>query len=45
VLSSLILRLPALWLSRLLDLMRLGDCIEVIARPRAKNAAQAANPD
>lgn len=33
VFTSKVLRLPALWLCRLLDLMRQGDCIEVIARP------------
>jgi SAM-dependent methyltransferase len=35
VLGSKLLRLPALWLCKLLDLVRLGDCIEVIARPAA----------
>lgn len=36
VLGSWLLRLPALWLCRTLDLLRLGDCIEVIARPRVQ---------
>lgn len=34
VLSSLVLRLPAFWISRLLDALKQGDCIEVIARPK-----------
>jgi SAM-dependent methyltransferase len=39
VLASWALRLPALWLCRTLDLLRLGDCIEVIARPNARPRA------
>lgn len=31
--SSRLLRLPALWICRLLDTLRMGDSIEVIARP------------